>query len=102
MTSVKCPIKPLGSRVVLKPRDNSKTTASGIIIPDTVSKEKPEQGEVIAVGPGKTLENGQREQLDLKVGDIVLFSKYGPNNFQIDGHEYLVIEYDSVQAVIEK
>lgn len=95
-----CPIKPLGSRIVLKALDKSTTTASGIIIPDTVSKDKPEQGEVIAVGPGKMMENGQREAMDIKPGDKVLFSKYGPNEFEVNNQKYLIIDMDSVQAVI--
>ena len=70
-------LKPLGSRLIIKPIIENEKTKSGIILPDTVDKEKPIKGEVLAIGSGKTLENGQREKIDLKVGDKILFEKYG-------------------------
>ncbi len=95
-------LKPLGNRLIVKPIVEDETTKSGIILPDTVGKEKPIRGEVSAVGPGKMLENGQREKIDLKVGDKILFEKYGSDEYKIDDQEFLVVEYDKVVAVIEK
>jgi chaperonin GroES len=97
-----CPIQPLGSRVVVKAHETTTVTKSGIIIPDTVSKEKPQQGEIIAVGLGKLNDEGKRIPLDLKVGDIVIFSKYSPTEFKIDDIEYLILDYDDVKAVVKK
>jgi len=96
-----CPIKPTGNRVVVKPIINDKVTSSGIIIPDTVSKEKPEKGEIVAVGSGKALENGQRLPIDLNVGQIVLFSKYSPTEFEHEKQKYLILDVDDIKAVIE-
>lgn len=94
-------LKPVGNYLVLKPVGQETTTASGIIIPDTVDKERPEKGEVLAVGPGKVQENGQRQPIDIKVGDTVIFKKYSPDEFEIDGQKYLVISADDVMATIE-
>ncbi len=95
-------LKPLNDRVVVKPLDpQDKTTASGIIIPDTANKERPEQGEVIAVGPGQLLENGQRAAMSVGVGLKVMFKKYGPDEIKVDGQEYLVISESDILAVIE-
>lgn len=94
-------INPTSNHLVLKPLDEEKTTASGIIIPDTVSKDKPEQAEVLAVGPGKILENGQRQPVEITVGQKVLFKKYSPDEFEIDNQKYLVISEEDVIAVIE-
>ncbi|MGD9155699.1 MAG: co-chaperone GroES, partial [Bacillota bacterium] len=82
-------IKPLGERVVLKVIENEVTTKSGIVLPDT-AKEKPQMGEVLAVGPGKMLDNGQRVALDVKAGDRVLFAKYAGTEVKLDGEEYMV------------
>lgn len=84
-------IKPLGDRVVVKALAQEEKTKSGIVLPDT-AKEKPQQGEVIAVGPGKILENGQRVALDVKVGDKVIYSKYAGTEIKVDGQEVLILD----------
>lgn len=94
-------LRPVGDHLIVKPLAKEETSASGIIIPDTVDKERPERGEVIAVGPGRILENGQRSPMEAKVGDKVVFKKYAPDEFKLDGVEYLVIKADDVVAVIE-
>ena len=94
-------LKPLGNRVILEAVSTEEKTKSGIIIPDTVDKEKPEQGKVLAVGPGKVLESGQRNQMDVKDCDDVLFSKYSPTEIKIDGKEYLVVSDEDILAVVE-
>lgn len=93
-------VKPLADRVVVKPITIEEKSKSGIILPDTVDKEKPEQGEVIAVGPGKLLENGSRSALSVVVGNKVLFKKYSPDEIKIDGIEYLVLEESDILAII--
>ncbi len=94
-------ITPLGDRVLIKPITKEDTkTASGIIIPDTVDKEKPERGEVIAVGPGK-YEDGKLIPVRVKVGDTVMFSKYGYDEIKVDGVEYFILREESVLAVIK-
>ena len=93
-------LKPLGNKIILESVSAEEKTKSGIIIPDTVDKEKPEQGKVLAVGPGKVLESGERSIIDVEVGDTVLFSKYSPTEIKIDGKEYLVVSDDDIMAVI--
>ena len=93
-------IKPLEDRIVVKPLDAEQTTASGLVIPDT-AKEKPQEGEVLAVGPGR-FEEGTRLPLDVKVGDTVLYSKYGGTEVKYSGQEYLILSARDVLAVIEK
>jgi chaperonin GroES len=95
-------IMPLGDRILLKPfaEDEMKTTASGIIIPDTVSKEKPEQGKVIAVGEGKLTESGKRIPVGVKVGDKVVFSRYGYEEVKLNGVEYYILKEENILAVI--
>ena len=90
---------PLGDRVVIKRVDEETKTKGGIIIPDT-AKEKPQEGEVLAVGNGKILENGTKVALDVKVGDKVLFGKYTGTDIKIDGKEVLILREDEVLAVI--
>jgi chaperonin GroES len=92
-------LSPLGDRVVVEPLSREETTASGIIIPDTASREKPERGTVVAVGPGK-YENGTLVPMTVKVGDSVLFSKYGYDEVKIDGTEYFILHESSVLAVL--
>jgi len=94
-------IRPLGDRVVVRPISKEETTKSGIVIPETMEKERPEQGEIIAVGPGKISENGQRTPMDVKVGDRVLFSKYGPSEIKIEREEYLVIKEEDILAILQ-
>ena len=93
-------IQPLDDKIVLKPSEQETTTASGIVLPDTVDKDKPEQGEVVAVGPGKMLEDGSRADMPVKKGDTVLFTKYAPNEIAIDGKDYLVVSASDLLAKI--
>jgi chaperonin GroES len=93
-------LKPLSNKIILEAVSSEEKTKSGIIIPDTVNQEKPEQGKVLAVGPGKLLKNGQRSQMDIKVGDMVIFSKYSPSEIKIDGKEYLVVSDEDVLAIV--
>ena len=92
-------LRPLHDRLVVKRLDNERKTASGIVIPDNAA-EKPDQGEVLAVGNGKILEDGKVRALDVKVGDKVLFSKYSGQTVKVDGEELLVLREDDVMAVI--
>jgi len=94
-------LKPLGNRVILQAVSKEEKTKSGIIIPDTVDKEKPEQGKVIAAGPGKVGKDGKKIPMDIKVGDTVLFSKYSPTEIKIEDKEYLVVSDEDILAVIE-
>ncbi len=93
-------IRPLNDRVVVRRREEERTSPGGIVIPDTAT-EKPIQGEVIAVGNGKRLENGDLRPLDLKVGDRVLFGKYSGTEVKIAGEEFLVMREDDIMGVIE-
>ena len=93
-------IRPLHDRVIVKRLEEERTTASGIVIPDTAT-EKPDQGEVIAVGPGKKDDNGKVITLDVKVGDKVLFGKYAGQTVKIDGNEFLVMTESDLMGVIE-
>lgn len=93
-------IKPLGDRVVLKVIDDVQQTQGGIFIPDS-AKEKPQKGEVVAVGPGKTMDSGEREPLDVKVGDKVLYAKYAGTDVKMDGVEYKILSVKDVLAIIE-
>ncbi|HEY8353979.1 MAG TPA: co-chaperone GroES [Methylophilaceae bacterium] len=93
-------IRPLHDRVIVKRLEEVRTTASGIVIPDTAT-EKPDQGEVIAVGPGKKDESGKLIPLDVKVGDKVLFGKYAGQSVKVDGEELLVLREEELVGVIE-
>jgi chaperonin GroES len=94
-------IRPLHDRVIAKRLEEEKTTAGGIVIPDTAA-EKPIQGEVIAVGNGKILDSGEIRKLDVKKGDRVLFGKYSGTEIKIEGDEFLVLREDDIMGVIEK
>ncbi|MBI4260458.1 MAG: co-chaperone GroES [Actinobacteria bacterium] len=93
-------LKPLEDRIVVKPGEEEETTVSGIVIPDT-AKEKPQEGEVVAVGPGR-FEDGNRVPLDVKVGVKVIYSKYGGTEVKVKGDEYLILSARDVLAIIEK
>lgn len=93
-------IRPLADKIIVKVIDETETTSGGIFIPDT-AREKPQKGEVLAVGPGKTLDNGTREEMEVKAGDKVLFAKYGGTEIKISGEEYKVLSVRDVLAVIE-
>jgi chaperonin GroES len=99
-TATKVGIKPLEDRIVVSPVDAEQMTASGLVIPDT-AKEKPQEGVVLAVGPGR-FEDGARVPLDVKEGDHVLYSKYGGTEVKYGGEEYLVLSARDVLAIIEK
>jgi len=92
-------IRPLHDRVIVKRLEEERKSAGGIVIPDNVA-EKPDQGEVIAVGPGKRNEDGKREPLDLKVGDRILFGKYSGTTVKIEGTEYLVMREEDIMGVV--
>ena len=98
----KLSLTPLGDRIVVKPseKEGEKVLASGIIIPETVDKEKPAKGEVIAVGAGK-YEEGKRIPLQVKVGDIVLFSKYGYDEVKIEGQEYYILSESNILGILK-
>ena len=96
-------VKPLGDRVLVEPlsADNNGMTKSGIIIPETVSKERPEQGVVVAVGPGRMTDAGKLISLKVKKGQKILFSKYGPDEIKIKDKEYFIISESNILAIIE-
>ena len=93
-------LKPLGDRVVIKPSAREEVTKSGIVLPDT-AKEKPQEGTILAVGPGKTLDDGTREKMDVKKGDRVLYSKYAGTDFKVDGEELLIVSQKDILAIVE-
>ncbi|MDO4413175.1 co-chaperone GroES [Cutibacterium sp.] len=94
-------IKPLEDRVLVQPLEAEQTTASGLVIPDT-AKEKPQEGKVIAAGPGRVDDKGTRVPMDVKEGDVVIFSKYGGTDVKYDGQEYLLLNARDILAVVEK
>lgn len=93
-------VKPLSNRVLVKAVEEAETTKGGIILPANVEKEKPEKGEVIAVGPGKVLDNGNLAPMSLKPGDKVVFKKYSPDEIKVDGQELLILDESDILAVI--
>jgi len=93
-------LRPLNDHVIVKALGEAEKSAGGILLPGT-SKEKPEKGEVVAVGNGKLLDNGQRAMMSVKVGDKIIFTKYAPNEIKIDNKEYLVLTESDILAVIE-
>ena len=95
-------IKPLGDRVLVEPLAKEAKTKSGIIIPDTADKERPEQGTVIAVGEGRMTDEGILLPLKVKKGQKVIFSKYGPDEIKADGKEYLIVSESNILAIIEE
>jgi chaperonin GroES len=94
-------IRPIGDKVVIRAKKEEEKTKSGIVLPATAEKEKPEQGEVVAVGPGKTNDDGKITPMSVKAGDTVLFQKYGPTEVKLDGEDYLVVSESDILAVIE-
>lgn len=94
-------IKPLADRVVIEPTPVEEKTEGGIILPETTEKEKPEQGKVVAVGPGRTMVDGQVKPIEVKKGDKVLFSKYGPTEIEINKKDYLIVKEEDILAIVE-
>jgi chaperonin GroES len=99
--NVSVSINPLEDRIVVQALEAEETTASGLVIPDT-AKEKPQEGEVLAVGPGRIDDNGNRVPLDVKVGDKVIYSKYGGTEVKYGGEEYLILSARDVLAIVQK
>lgn len=93
-------LKPLGDRIVIKALEAEQTSRGGIVLPDT-AKERPQTGEVLAVGPGKTLDNGSVAALEVKVGDKVVYSKYGGTEIKVGGEEYIILRQDDILGVVE-
>ena len=94
-------IKPLSDHILIEPIKEEEKTKTGILLPETVEKEKPEQGKVIAVGSGKETSSGKIIPLEVKVGDKVLFTKYSPNEIKVDDKEYLIVKEEDILAIIE-
>jgi chaperonin GroES len=92
-------LKPLGDKVVVQVLEQEEKTASGIYLPDS-AKKKPQEGKVVAVGEGRMLDNGQKNSLSVKVGDKVLYSKYGGNEVTIDGEDFLILDEDQIYAIL--
>ena len=101
MFDVATTIKPLEDRILIQPLEAVQTTASGLVIPDT-AKEKPQEGKVIATGPGRIDDKGNRIPLDVAEGDVVIFSKYGGTEIKYDGQEYLLLNARDILAVVSK
>ena len=93
-------LKPIGDKIIVEPEKEEEKTKSGIVLPDT-AKEKPQRGKVIAVGPGKILDNGQRSPMEIKEGDIVIYSKYAGTEIKIDDKEYLIVSDRDILSVLE-
>ena len=93
-------IQPLSDHVLIEPLKQEEKTKSGILLPETAEKEKPEQGKIIAVGPGKKTEDGKLIPMEVKEGDVVLFTKYGPNEVKVDEKEYLIAREEDILAII--
>ncbi len=94
-------IKPLSDHILIEPISQEEKTKSGILLPQTVEKERPEQGKVIAVGPGRRLSSGKRVPMEVKKGDKVLFTKYGPNEIKVGDKEYLIAKEEDILAISE-
>jgi chaperonin GroES len=93
-------LKPLGDRLVVEPKEREETTASGIILPET-AKEKPQEGEVVAIGPGRRDDDGDRVEMDVAVGDMVLYAKYAGTEIKVDGKKLLILKESDVLAIVE-
>ena len=98
-TATATKLRPLGDRVVIKPSAREEMTKSGIVLPDT-AKEKPQEGSIVAAGPGKILDDGTREAMDVKVGDKVLYAKYAGTEFKLDGDDVLIVSQKDILAVV--
>ena len=94
-------IKPLSDHILIEPIPQQEKTKTGILLPDTAEKERPEQGKVIAVGPGKKTSSGKILPLEVKKGDTVLFTKYGPSEIKVNNKEYLIAKEEDILAILE-
>jgi chaperonin GroES len=92
-------LQPLGDRLIVEVLEEEETTVSGIVLPDT-AKEKPQEGTIVAAGPGKILEDGKRETMDVKTGDKVLYAKYAGTEFKVDGDDLLIVSQKDILAVV--
>jgi len=99
-TATSTKLRPLGDRVVIQPSEREEMTKSGIVLPDT-AKEKPQEGTIIATGPGRILDDGKREVMDVKAGDKVLYAKYAGTEFKIEGDELLIVSQKDILAIVE-
>lgn len=93
-------LKPLGDRLVVEPKESEQTTASGLVLPET-AKEKPQEGTVLAVGPGRRDDNGNRIEMDVAVGDVVLYAKYGGTEVKMEGKKYLILKESDILAIVQ-
>jgi chaperonin GroES len=98
-TAASTNLRPLGDRVVIRPTPREEMTKSGIVLPDT-AKEKPQEGTIVAAGPGRILEDGKREAMDVKEGDKVLYAKYAGTEFKVDGDELLIVSQKDILAIV--
>ena len=99
-TATATKLRPLGDRVVIQPTPREEMTKSGIVLPDT-AKEKPQEGKIIAAGPGRLTDEGKREPMDVKTGDTVLYAKYAGTEFKIEGDELLIVSQKDILAIVE-
>ncbi len=99
-TATATKLRPLGDRVVIKPTPREEMTKTGIVLPDT-AKEKPQEGTILATGPGRTLEDGKRETMDVQEGQKVLYAKYAGTEFKVDGEDLLIVSQKDILAVVE-
>ena len=99
-TAIATKLRPLGDRVVIQPTPREEMTKSGIVLPDT-AKEKPQEGKIIAAGPGRLTDEGKREPMDVKEGDTVLYAKYAGTEFKIEGDELLIVSQKDILAIVE-
>lgn len=99
--AAKSKIKPLGGNILVEPVSEESKTSSGIVLPDTVDKEKPQKGKIIALGTGKITDDGKKIPFNIKVGDIVIFKKYSPDEIEIDDKEYLIMSEEEILAVVK-
>jgi chaperonin GroES len=101
MNAVSVNIRPLGDRVLVKPLSRETVTKSGIVLPDT-AKEKPQEGEILAVGPGKVLDNGKRTALEVSAGQKVLFARYAGTEIKVENEEYLILRESDIMGIVEQ
>ena len=99
-TATATKLRPLGDRVVIQPTPREEMTKSGIVLPDT-AKEKPQEGKIVAAGPGRLTDEGTREPMDVKEGDTVLYAKYAGTEFKVDGDELLIVSQKDILAIVE-